>query len=215
MRLGLFGGGFKPFTTGHHSKLLISLETCDVTCVFWGLGPRENITREVCQEMFSLYKTALLRTYGERLKVCVGVPSPITAVFATVGDVAFGTTKSFVNEQGVDISKVSTVSVFTSTKDLPTFTKCLGTPNESKYYGTLRKDGKLRFITEEDEDYSSLTKICVTRIYGSSDIDRTINVRATAVRKAIQSGENIEQFIPKFLTDEEKCQVISLIRGKV
>ncbi len=37
MKLGLYGGGFKPFHTGHFAKLLLALDESDRVLSFFGI----------------------------------------------------------------------------------------------------------------------------------------------------------------------------------
>ena len=86
MKLGLFGGGFKPFTTGHFAKLARAIEDSDEVYLFYGLqkrsppkiGKRGNplksqqkfrtigssgrlYTPEVSREIFNIYERAIER----------------------------------------------------------------------------------------------------------------------------------------------------------
>ena len=43
MKLGLFGGGFKPFTTGHFSKLADAIRDNDRVILFYGMQQAEPV----------------------------------------------------------------------------------------------------------------------------------------------------------------------------
>ena len=86
MNLGVYGGGFKPFTTGHFAKLADAIRDNDKVYLFYGmqqsepvrygkrgqpLAPRQKFRsigntkrtydEAIAQEIFEIYKTALER----------------------------------------------------------------------------------------------------------------------------------------------------------
>ena len=86
MKLGLYGGGFKPFTTGHFAKLADAIRDNDKVYLFYGMQQLEptrygkkgqplkarqkfrgigdsgrSYNENVAQSIFSIYKTALER----------------------------------------------------------------------------------------------------------------------------------------------------------
>ena len=92
MKIGLFAGGFKPFTTGHMSKLAVALQENDVVILFYGIASRTKgsnfyYTKEMSSEIYGVIKTALERTYGDKLIVHNPHPTPIVAVFSFIGAV--------------------------------------------------------------------------------------------------------------------------------
>jgi len=89
MKLGLYGGGFKPFTTGHFARLADAIRDNDKVYLFYGmqqvepirygkrgkpLAPRQKFRRigktkreydeKVAESIFQIYKTALDRIPG-------------------------------------------------------------------------------------------------------------------------------------------------------
>lgn len=79
MKLGLFGGGFKPFTTGHFAKLADAIRDNDRTILFYGMqqsaGTKQQKLRkigssgmmyneQIAQSIFEIYKEALERIPG-------------------------------------------------------------------------------------------------------------------------------------------------------
>ena len=72
MKLGLFGGGFKPFTTGHFSKLADAIRDNDKVILFYGMQQQEPVRygkrgkpRKSQQKFRSIGDTK--RTYDENI----------------------------------------------------------------------------------------------------------------------------------------------------
>jgi hypothetical protein len=86
MKLGLYGGGFKPFTTGHFAKLADAIRDNDKVYLFYGMQQTEPVrygkkgqplkvrqkfrglgntkrtyNEDIAQDIFNIYKTALER----------------------------------------------------------------------------------------------------------------------------------------------------------
>ncbi len=86
MKLGLYGGGFKPFTTGHFAKLADAIRDNDKVYLFYGMQQAEPVRygkkgqplkarqkfrgigstgrsydEKIAQDIFNIYKTALER----------------------------------------------------------------------------------------------------------------------------------------------------------
>ena len=74
MKLGVFGGGFKPFTTGHMSKLSLALSENDKVIFFYSTVSRQKgsafvYTESMASEIFSIVEGALKRTYGDKILI--------------------------------------------------------------------------------------------------------------------------------------------------
>ena len=66
MKVGIFGGGFKPFTSGHFSKLALAVAENDRVVLFYALQERKKgsdflYTREMAAEVFEIMKIAIER----------------------------------------------------------------------------------------------------------------------------------------------------------
>ena len=89
MKLGLYGGGFKPFTTGHFAKLANAIRDNDLSILFYGMQQQEptrygkkgqalsskqkfrpigkterDYNEKVAESIFQIYKNALERIPG-------------------------------------------------------------------------------------------------------------------------------------------------------
>ena len=82
MKLGIFGGGFKPFTMGHYGMLSNALNENDKVILLYGLSGRKKgsdfeYTDEMARQIFKITSNALNRKFGNRIIVVEGKPSPI------------------------------------------------------------------------------------------------------------------------------------------
>lgn len=134
MKLGLYGGGFKPFTTGHFAKLADAIRENDKVYLFYGMQQVEPIrygkrgqalkarqkfrtigntektyNEDIAQSIFEIYKTALERI--PKVEVVLiqsqakNEQGELAAIRAPVTAI-FKTLEDFVNDPG-EIEKIT------------------------------------------------------------------------------------------------------------
>ena len=193
MRIGVFGGGFKPFTTGHFSKVSLSLEENDITYLFYGVSSRKKdsgflYTEKMAERVFEIVKSSLNERFGDKIIVQKGVPNPLVEIFNLIERVRDG-------ERNNDL-----VTVYSGSDDEHRFTKYIGTPYEKKYFGNLVKDDRLHF---KSSNIKSLTRSMKNFYPTLSDrrIEDLIKVRGSMVRRAILKNDItlVKSYIPAFL----------------
>lgn len=235
MRVGIYGGGFKPFTTGHYSKLLYACGgdgICvpnDAVFLFYGIASRQKgsdyeYTREMAQEIFEIYRVAIERELSADTDIHVveAKPSPIAMTFAAAADVA-GVKKppifSFA-DYGINPAEIKTLTIYGENESLQDFTKHVGTPKEETYFGDAVKTGRIAFDPGYDEglgDERVVQKFMMKHPELSpEEAEQRVRVRGSNVRATIMSRDHdaISRFLPGVLNDEEREQVIDiLIRG--
>jgi hypothetical protein len=236
MNVGIYGGGFKPFTTGHYGKLLYSCgdvgncEPNDVVFLFYGIAERKKgsayfYTREMAQQIFQIMRVAIERELGSQVEVHVveAKPTPLAMIFAAVGDaagVAHPPIFSF-DSWGIDPGSIRKITVYGENESLQDFTRHIGTAKEEKYYGDLIAQGKLRFDpgysedparSEPDEDVINKFLSMHPDMTRDEAIART-RVRGSDVRAAIltRDPDAINRFLPSFLNDDERAAVIDIL----
>ena len=236
MNVGIYGGGFKPFTTGHYGKLLYSCggvgncEPNDVVFLFYGIAERKKgssyfYTREMAQQIFQIMRVAIERTLGTDVEVHVveAKPTPLAMIYAAIGDVAgvmHPPIFSF-DRWGIEPSQIRKLTVYGENESLADFTKHISTPKEEKYYGDLHQRGILQFDpgysedpmrSEPDADVIDKFMMQHPGLSREEAIART-RVRGSDVRAAIltRDPEAINRFLPAVLNDEERTAVVDIL----
>ena len=236
MNVGIYGGGFKPFTTGHYSKLLYACgrdgicKENDVVFLFYGIASRQkgsdyDYTREMATEIFEIYRVAIERTLaesGKTVHVVEAKPSPIAMTFAAASEFA-GVKRlpifSF-TDWGVDPASINTLTIYGERDSLEDFTRHVDTPKEEAYFGDAVKTGRLQFDPGYEEgagDERVVQQFMMQHPELSpEDAEQRVRIRGSNVRAAIMTKDPdaISKFLPAVLNDEERAQVINiLVRG--
>jgi len=223
MRLGLIGGGFKPFTTGHHSLLATALADSDVVIVYHGLAGRKKgsgyeYTREMSERIFEVIKGAIEREYAGRVHVIVGKPTPIVKVFQAIADVAYGDdVHNILSSVGIDHQDVDEVSVFSSPDDLDKYVKHLGTDKEDRYFGDLWRTGRLHFVGVDPAgvDVSQILDAIRSDYPDHSDeeLSDLVQMRGSQFRSLISTRDaaQIGRYLPSFLNDAERGEIVGIL----
>jgi hypothetical protein len=193
MKIGIFGGGFKPFTTGHFSKVSLSLMENDITYLFYGVSERRKnsdflYTEKIAEKIFDIVKSSLCEKFGSQIVVKKGIPNPIVEIFNLIERV-----------KDSDL-EAETVTVYSGDEDRDRFTKYIGTPNEDKYFGDLISTGRLTF---KSSDIENLTRSMRSYYPSLSDgkLKDLIEVRGSTVRNALFKNDIdvVKNYMPAFL----------------
>ena len=245
MKLGLFGGGFKPFTTGHFAKLARAIADNDKVYLFYGLQERKPpkiskrtgmplksqqkfrpigdsgkfYTPELSKKIFDIYETAIEREYpGVEIESTPG-STPMRRIFEVV--------EEFVkNPDMYDL-----VTIYGDGDTLRQYIR------QERYLGDLLRQGKVRLGSispDSYDDYRDEERFLdmVERSEESSrealgsyypnmspeDVKRLQQVRGTEVRDFASLSTGIDEakrFLPPFLNDNEKQQIIDLLQTGV
>lgn len=244
MRVGIYAGGFKPFTTGHYSKLLYSCggdgvcEKNDVVILFYGMAGRKKgsgytFSPEMSHAIFDIMKVAIERELSKDVEAHVikSFPQPPVAyTFSAIADFArvpHPPTFSFSNI-GIDPEKIETLTIYGDDEALGHYIEKIGarsedgTDLEAKYFGDTAKTGRLLFDAGYDEQDSTLSapderviKMFMAKHPSLSreEAEDKVRVRGSDVRAAIMSRDPdaISRYLPEFLTDEERSQIIEIL----
>ncbi len=236
MNVGIYGGGFKPFTTGHYSKLLYACgregvcKENDVVFLFYGIASRQkgseyDYTREMAQAIFEIYRGAIERALsemGKTVHVVEAKPSPIAMTFAAASEFA-GVKRlpifSF-TDWGIDPSSIDTLTIYGERDSLEDYTRHIGSPKEEAYFGDTAKTGRLQFDPGYEEGMGDERVVQQFMMQhpelSPEEAAQRVRIRGSNVRAAIMSKDPdaISRFLPAVLNDEERAQVIDiLMRG--
>ena len=255
MKLGVYGGGFKPFTTGHFAKLADAINDNDKVVLFYGMQQSEptrygkkgqplkvrqkfrgigatgrTYDENVAESIFQIYKTALERIPEVEVVLVqsqakdekgnlAAIRAPVTAIFKTLED--------FVANPG-EYEKVTIYG------DKASMTPYMRSPK----FKDAVNSGKIQFggavptspddYTErlddlmaqgEDEARDALKHFYTSKGEELSDEEVVARqtVRGTSVRDLASSRETsgeAKRFLPPFLNDSEKDQIIQILVGQ-
>jgi len=227
MKLGLIGGGFKPFTTGHFSLLASALSQSDIVIVFYGLAGRSKgsgyvYSREMSEQIFQIVKAAIEREYSGKVFVELGAPTPIVKIYQVLEAVAKGTGSGvqILSDLGIAPGDIDEVAVFSAPDDLTKYEKHLGTPKQEKYFGNLYPD-RLNFVAvnptaaDDSESFQAILD-AVRHAYPDAtrdDLIDMVRMRGTAFRAMINARDRaqIEKYLPSFLNADEKTQIVEIL----
>ena len=211
--LGLFGGSFKPFTTGHFAKLALALQENDDVIMFYTISLRDKagsiITKDMSKKIYDIVSPALKEEYNGQLKIKISNPTPIVNIFQEISSLKDGT------------SKYDKITVYGGEDIEPTFiTNIVGkkTKNgeckEEKYYGNLYRDRKVVFkcMGKSNKDIESLTGVLAASGH-TDNLKEKVLVRGTQIREFVQNKNknDIINYLPNFLSTDEKEKIIQIL----
>lgn len=225
MRIGIYGGGFKPFTTGHYSKLILAAEENDLVVLFYAVAERKKgseyvYDRQMAEEVYQIVTAAIEREIPN-VKVVKGSPSPIVLTFEAIADWLGVSTTKFFNwkKLGIGLDEIDHITVYGEEDSLSDFTRYIGTPKQQSYFGDAIETGRLTFdpglsAAGEQRSFSAYARRHTD--LETPEITARSTVRGSEVRAALMSGDpsRIERFMPPVLNDVEREQIkLILMRG--
>tara|TARA_R110001599_G_scaffold21341_4_gene80087 strand:+ start:5436 stop:6128 length:693 start_codon:yes stop_codon:yes gene_type:complete len=211
--LGLFGGSFKPFTTGHFAKLALALQENDEVILFYTISKRDKegavITKEMSREIYEIVSPALKEEYGDKLKIKISNPTPIINIFEEIGSLKDNT------------SEYDKITIYGGEDIIPTFITSVigkktkaGEDKEEKYYGDLYRSGKIVFkcMGESNEDLEVL-KNALSSSGHAGNLEEKALIRGTQIRKFVQNKDinGIINYLPNVLTSENKNNIVDIL----
>lgn len=216
-KLGLFGGSFKPFTTGHFAKLALALEENDEVMLFYTISIRDKagvvITREMSYDIYEIMSNSLLSKYGDKLKIKISNPTPVVNIFQEIEKVK--------NNK----SDFTNINVYGSEDIYETYIGSIigkqtrkHEDKEEKYYGNLYSSGVLKFniLSDSANDIKRLTEILKNSGHVGDLKEKTL-IRGTQIRQFVQNKDidGIINYLPALLTSEEKNQIVEILFSNI
>jgi len=226
--LGVFAGGYKPFTLGHFSMLALAANENDRAVLLYGLSARETpgsefeYTSQMAKEIFEINKTAIEREMGN-VEVLEAKPTPIAAVFLTIEAMKDNMTSGInpLVQLGINPASISKLTIYDGPDDITRYSKYAGDPvKREKYFGDMLETGRIRFDSGPGESRGYAGMLAVVKKWAKkdmSDVDLQ-QIRGTAIRKMVASGAGLEEFknvIPPIYNDEEASRIFEIMKTGV
>jgi len=213
-KLGIIGGGFKPFHIGHFSKVALALNECDHVIVCFGKGERKKgsnlfYSKDMCKDVYDIISVDLQNQFGKKITTSISSISPVRDIFAIIAAKAFD---PFEDDIGFDINFIKSfdsIVVYGSQDDAGKYTRHFGTDKEEKYFGCLVKNNQLTFETDESFEKSakSIQSYYGGQLANSSYLVNMAKTRGVDVRNTVVNND-FEKFY------EHMCPIINKSKSK-
>jgi hypothetical protein len=225
MLLGIFGGGFKPFTSGHFSKLALAAKENDRVLLLFGMAERKKgsefiFDSNMVRVVFENTKTAVER-HMKNVVVLEGRPSPVALTFGFIGAVAHPEDSDFdLGQFGVDASQVERIKVYSDPSDANIYKKHIGTDKEHKYFGNLCSSGRLVFDSGLDNGHPTRIISALKRYLphaNQEDLIDRLNIRGTQIRDLLLNNdyETFKKYLPPILNHKECENIINALTQRI
>ena len=229
MKLGIFQGGFKPFHSGHFSKLAVALKENDKVVLFYGVGSRTKgsqfkFTKKMSQSIYEIIKEAGEREFDNNLIIEKAYPTPLLNVFSLIGAIKDQEDKSRapISKWGIEPEQIEKITVYGDPESLKAFTDEIlgkklktGEDKEERYYGNFHKEGKLIFDSASND--RMVSAMIDNGYVQNSILNDIINIRGSAIRKFAQEEkwEYVSRYLPPFLNHDEHESIINILKEGV
>ena len=209
MRLGLFVGGFKPFTSGHYSKIALAKRDCEIVCVIHSTKDRDDLKQSSLIAMWQILDSHL-RKMGVIPVECAR--TPVKDAYGVIGTLRERVYSKRKNDDILPFEMfgikqaVTGIAIYGSEEDIHiNFSRLVGTPDEAKYFGDLVKDSRLTFVTESGHT-----------TYGNDQGARDLSdIRATEVRRLLsRRDKSAIKYFPPFLSDDDKNRMFEILSSR-
>jgi hypothetical protein len=208
MKLGIYGGGFKPFTMGHYSMLALASKENDRVILLYGIAGRSKgsdfvYSQEMAEQIFEINKIAIERKL-KNVIVVKAIPSPIFHSIGAILSVRDGKVEpdSLFERLGIDPKNIE-LTIYAGPDDIKTYSKYFETPNVKFDQGPGIAPGIERMEN-------------VVRYFDNmlDDVPERISIRGSRLRAMIgKTGmDTLMKYFPPIYSPDEALQVFQIMQ---
>jgi hypothetical protein len=207
MKLGIYGGGFKPLTMGHYSMLALAAKENDTVILLYGMAGRSKgsdfvYSPKMAEEIFQINDAAIKEKF-DNVIVEKAIPSPIYHSIGAILSVRDGKTEpgSLFDRLAIDPTKIN-LTIYAGPDDIGTYQKYTGIPNVKFDTGPGEQDGTRRMeaaVLHFDEKLD--------------DVSNRISIRGSKLRAMIGTTdmENLMRYFPPIYTQDQKMRIFEIM----
>lgn len=220
--LGVFGGGFKPFTLGHFSMLALAAQENDKAVLLYGISGRKtqnsdyNYSQEMAKEIFKISKSAIEREMKNVTVIEANPPlSSVFGIIESVKGVRFPKIDPL-SDLKIDPQEIISLKVYDGPDDILRYKRYIS-EDKPYYYGDLIETKRLQFDSGHGEARGSAGMIKTVKKWceDKRDISNVQSVRGTIIRKMIADGTDIKEFeknMPPIYSKDELNRIFEIMK---
>jgi hypothetical protein len=213
MKIGIYGGGFKPFTMGHFSMLALAAQENDRVILLYGMAGRSKgsefiYSPEMAKEIFEINKIAIERKFNN-VSVIEALPSPIHHSIGAILSIRDSKVEpdSLFDKLGISPNNVELLTVYVGPDDFKTYAKYFNTPRVKFDQGPGEAAGVAR-----------MEKVVAKIADNIEDLQGRIAIRGSLLRAMVGKAnlEELMKYFPPIYTKEEALKIFEIMqRGLV
>ena len=222
MKVGIFAGGYKPFTLAHFSMIALAARENDRAILVYGMSGRSTsghdfeYTDEMARNIFEINKKSIEREMSN-VDVIEADQTPLSSVFRIIENVL---NDKKIQRYNLNIEPVDSLTVYDGPDDIKRYTKYVEDHvKRKKYFGNMIESGSLMFDSGPGEKRGYDGMLHAIKEWKKIDVCNVDikNIRGTIVRKMISSNCGFEEFkkmLPPIYTEEESFRIFNIMSKK-
>lgn len=209
MKLGIYGGGFKPFTMGHFSMLALAESENDKVILLYGMAGRSKgsdfvYSPEMAREIFEINKIAIERKF-KKVNVIEAIPSPIHHAIGAILSIRDNKVEpdSLFARLGINPNDIEQLTIYVGPDDIKTYSKYFNTPRVRFDQGPGEAQGVAR-----------MERIVAAVADNIEDLQGRIAIRGSLLRALVGKAnlEELMKYFPPIYTESEALKIFEIMQ---